>query len=69
MPAIQTQVKGFVIRFLLPYAGLCERCGTVLFLSPVKAEMADTIEIGLRVLPQHLHNQKLYLCILKYFFH
>ena len=38
--------------------GWCESRGTVLSLSSVKTEMTDTIEIGLKILPQHLCNQK-----------
>ena len=30
----------------------------VLFLSSVKTEIIDTIEIGFKILPQHFHNQK-----------
>ena len=42
----------------LKLTGWCESHLTVLFLSSVKAEMTDTIEIGLKILPQNLRNQK-----------
>ena len=45
-------------RQFLHSTGWGESRGTVLFLSSVKTEMTDTIEIGLKILPQHLHNQK-----------
>ena len=38
--------------------GWCKSRGTVIFLSSVKTEMTETIEIGLKILPQHLRNQK-----------
>ena len=39
-------------------SGLCESRGTVLFLSSVETEITETIEIGLKIRLQHLHNQK-----------
>ena len=48
--------------------GWCKSRGTVLFLSSVKTEMTDTMEIALKILPQHLLNQK-YICFVKYLFH
>ena len=38
--------------------GWCESRGTVVFLSSVKTEMTDTIEIGLKIRLQYLRNQK-----------
>ena len=40
--------------------GWCESRGTVdvLLLRSVKTEMTETIEIGLKLLTQHLHNKK-----------
>ena len=38
--------------------GWCKSRGKVLFLSSVETEMTDTIEIGLKIRLQHLHNQK-----------
>ena len=44
--------------FISQHTGWCESRGTVLFLSSVKTEMTDTIEIGLKILHQHLRYQK-----------
>ena len=47
----------FFLRFF-SLTGWCKSRGTVVLLSSVKTEMTDTIEIGLKILPQHLCYQK-----------
>ena len=55
---MKINTSAYAIRTKFSSTGWCKSRGTVLFLSSVKSEMTDTIEIGLKILPQRFCNQK-----------